>query len=96
MICRSIFLTAVLAAALAAQTRIALTGGMLLDGYEVPPIHHATVLIEGNHIVQAGRAEDIKIPTGTTVIDTSGQSMMPGNYFGCRSGLASQRKHQHP
>jgi imidazolonepropionase-like amidohydrolase len=78
MISRSIFLAAVLAALLQAQTRVALTGGMLLDGYEVPPIHHATVLIEGNHIVQAGRAEDVKIPAGTTIIDTSGQTMMPG------------------
>src|SRR5882724_1301854 len=77
---KTILAFALICAALSAQTprRVALTGGMLLDGYEVPPVHHATVLIEGNKIVQAGRAEDVKIPAGTTIIDTSGQTMMPG------------------
>ncbi len=69
-----------IAASLCAQTprRVAFTGGMLLDGYEVPPIHHATVLVEGNRIVQVGRSEDVKIPAGTTIVDTTGQTMMPG------------------
>jgi imidazolonepropionase-like amidohydrolase len=63
-----------------AQTpkRIALVGGMLLDGWEVPPLHHAAVLIEGNRIVQVGPAAEVKIPPDATVIDTSGQTMMPG------------------
>jgi imidazolonepropionase-like amidohydrolase len=62
-----------------AQTpkRIALVGGMLLDGWEVPPLHHAAVLIEGNRIVQVGPAAEVKIPPDATVIDTSGQTMMP-------------------
>src|SRR5580658_2550172 len=58
--------------------RIALVGGMLLDGYEVPPLHHAAVLIEGNRIVQVGPASEVKIPPDATVIDTSGRTMMPG------------------
>ena len=58
--------------------KLALVGGMLLDGYDVPPIHHAAVLIEGNRIVQVGRAADITIPPDATVIDTSGRTMMPG------------------
>ena len=61
-----------------APKRIALTGGMLLDGYEGPPLHHATVLIENNKIVAVGPAADIKIPPDATIIDTSGQTMMPG------------------
>ena len=32
--------------------KLALVGGMLLDGYDVPPLHHAAVLIEGNRIVR--------------------------------------------
>ena len=71
-------LTAVVSLTAQTPRRVALTGGMLLDGYEVPPIHHATVLVENNRIVQVGRAEDVKIPAGTTIIDTSGQTMMPG------------------
>ena len=42
-----------------AQTprRMALVGGMLLDGNEAPPINHAAVLIEGNRIVKVGRTQ---------------------------------------
>ena len=58
--------------------KLALVGGMLLDGYEVPPLHHAAVLIEDNKITWVGRAADAKIPPDATVIDTSGRVMMPG------------------
>jgi len=63
-----------------AQTakRLALVGGMLITGYEVPPIHHAAVVIEGNTIVAAGPASEIKIPPDTTLVDTSGRAMLPG------------------
>jgi imidazolonepropionase-like amidohydrolase len=61
-----------------APRRIALLGGMLLTGYEVPPIHHAVVLVEGNKIIAAGPASEIKIPAGATVVDTSGRVMLPG------------------
>ncbi len=69
-----------LAVASHAQTpkRVALVGGMLLDGYETPPLHHAAVLIENNKIVEVGPASELKIPPGTKVIDTSGETMMPG------------------
>jgi imidazolonepropionase-like amidohydrolase len=73
---------AIAPAAPVAQTQgarhVALVGGMLLDGYEVPPLHHAAVLIEGDRIVWVGSAADAKIPPGATVIDTSGRAMMPG------------------
>src|SRR5437763_4258102 len=63
-----------------AQTprRVALVGGMLLDGNEAPPINHAAVLIEGNRIVKVGPASEVKIPADAVVIDTSGLTMMPG------------------
>ncbi len=64
--------------AAASGRKLALTGGMLLDGWEAPPLHHATILIEGNKIVQAGPASEVKIPPDATVIDTSGRTMMPG------------------
>ena len=57
---------------------IVLTGGMLLDGYEVPPLHHAAVVIEGNRIAWVGRAANVQIPKGARIIDTSGRVMMPG------------------
>jgi len=61
-----------------APQHIALVGGMLLTGYEVPPIHHAAVVIEGNRIIAAGPASEVKIPSGATIVDTSGRTMLPG------------------
>src|SRR5579864_1355407 len=61
-----------------APTRLALVGGMLLTGYEVPPVHHAAIVIEGNTIVQAGPASEVRIPAGTPIVDTSGRTMLPG------------------
>jgi len=58
--------------------RLALVGGMLLDGYAVPPLHAAAVIIEGNRIVQVGRAAEVAIPPDAEVIDTSGRVMLPG------------------
>jgi imidazolonepropionase-like amidohydrolase len=79
----SMVLVALLSAPIAlaqqpAPRRLALVGGMLLDGYEVPPLHHAAILIEGNRIAWVGRAADAKIPKDATVVDTSGRTMLPG------------------
>ncbi len=67
-------------ASMAAQAtkKVALVGGMLITGREEEPIHHATVLIEGNRIVAVGPMDQIKIPADATVIDTHNQTMMPG------------------
>ena len=67
-----------LAATAAAQDRLALVGGMLLDGYDVPPLHHAAVLIEGDRIVAVGRAAELEIPPDAEVVDTRGRVMIPG------------------
>lgn len=65
-------------AAPATPSKLALVGGMLLDGYEAGPIHHAAVLIDGERIVRVGRAAEFTIPPGYTVVDTSGRTMLPG------------------
>ena len=62
----------------AGPRRLAFVGGMLLDGYDVPPLHHAAVLVENDTITWVGRAADAKIPAGTRIIDTSGRVMLPG------------------
>ncbi|NND02243.1 MAG: amidohydrolase family protein [Acidimicrobiia bacterium] len=61
-----------------AQEPLVLRGGMLLDGYESEPIHHAAVVVADGRIVWVGPAADVEIPAGARVIDTSGQTMMPG------------------
>ena len=65
-------------AAPARPAKIALVGGMLLDGYEAPPIHHAAVLIDGDRIVKVGPAASTPIPPDYTIVDTSGRTMLPG------------------
>lgn len=57
---------------------IVMTGGMLVSGLSVPPVHNATVVIEGERVIAAGPASEVAIPEGARVIDTSGQTMMPG------------------
>jgi imidazolonepropionase-like amidohydrolase len=64
--------------AAAGGRKLALVGGMLLTGYEVPPVHRAAVVIEGNRIVAVGPASEVKVPPDATVVDTSGRVMLPG------------------
>src|SRR5262245_63315751 len=62
----------------AKPSKLALVGGMLLDGYEAGPIHRAAVLIDGERIVKVGPAAEMTIPPEYTIVDTSGRTMMPG------------------
>ncbi|HUD96636.1 MAG TPA: amidohydrolase family protein, partial [Woeseiaceae bacterium] len=57
---------------------VAFSGGMLLDGYEAEPIHHAVVVVEGNRIVAAGPRHAVAVPPDATVIDIGGRTLMPG------------------
>ena len=61
-----------------AQESLVLRGGMLLDGYERPPIHHAAVVVQEGRITWVGAADDVEVPPGARIIDTSGRTMMPG------------------
>lgn len=60
------------------KRKLALVGGMLLDGYQAPALHHAAIVIEDDKIVQVGPAATVTIPPDATVIDTSGRTMLPG------------------
>jgi imidazolonepropionase-like amidohydrolase len=80
-VCALLWSTIALATTVASaepSTRVALVGGMLLDGYGGVPVHHAAILVENNRIVAAGPASEVVIPPGTPVIDTRGETMMPG------------------
>ena len=54
----------------------AITGATLIDGTGADPVKGATVLIEGDTILDVGRGLDI--PDGAEVIDASGMTVMPG------------------
>src|ERR1700722_1792977 len=57
---------------------LALVGGMLINGQNLAPVHNAVVLIQGDKIVQGGPAARVKVPPDATIIDTTGQTMLPG------------------
>jgi imidazolonepropionase-like amidohydrolase/Tol biopolymer transport system component len=62
--------------------QIALVGARVItmaDGSEDGGvIENATILIDGNRIVQVGRTRDVPIPSGTLTIDVAGKTIMPG------------------
>lgn len=72
------------AVALPAQERlrpdrpVVFVGGMLLDGYEAPPVHHAVVVVDDGRIVAVGSKADTGIPEDAVVIDTGGRTILPG------------------
>jgi len=57
---------------------VAITGAMLLDGYEAPPVHHAVVVFHNGRILAAGSAHDTPVPEDAFVIDAGGRTVMPG------------------
>ena len=70
--------------AAARPAKLALVGGMLLDGYEAPPIHRAAILIDGDRIVRVAPAAEITIPPDYTVVDTIPGAPISGPNFGIR------------
>jgi imidazolonepropionase-like amidohydrolase len=60
------------------KATLAITGGMLIDGHEGPPLHHAVVLIDGARIVAVGTRDTLTVPPGAKVIDAGGMTVMPG------------------
>ncbi len=60
------------------ESTIVLMGGMVLDGYEAPPLHHGAVVIRDGRIQWVGRAVDVEVPDGARVVDTRGKTILPG------------------
>ena len=57
---------------------IALTGARLIDGTGGAPIEQASLLVTNGRIEAAGAAAAVTIPPGTTQIDLSGKTIVPG------------------
>jgi len=66
-----------LAASAGAQTKIALKGARLIDGTGKPAIESSVLVIDGDHIVAAGKAGGVSIPKDAEVKDVSGKTIMP-------------------
>ena len=70
------FLLTAAASAGAAAAPIALTHVRLIDGTGAAPVEDATLVIDGDRILAAGR--DADIPRGASVRDYSGRTVLPG------------------
>ncbi len=71
-------LTANPAALQAQEADLAVTGGLLIDGFGGRPLENAVVLVKDDTIVAVGREGELTIPTGAKVIDANGMTVMPG------------------
>ena len=60
------------------EGRIALTNARLITMRGDEVIENGTVVVEQNKIIAAGSIDSVSIPDGTTVIDVSGKTILPG------------------
>jgi imidazolonepropionase-like amidohydrolase len=65
------------AAAQAKPQTIVLKGARLIDGTGRPAIENSVLVIEGDHVVAAGKAGAVSVPKGADVKDMSGKTIMP-------------------
>ena len=73
----------------------AFVGMRVIDGTGAAPRDDMVVVVRGAHIGALGHRSDIDVPNGASVIDATGQVLMPGlvdlhcHYGGGRDGLAN-------
>lgn len=67
-----------LASAQEGSQTVALIGASLIDGTGAPPLENAALVIQGQTISAVGKADSVKFPDGTAVIDCHGQTIIPG------------------
>ena len=63
---------------MAADSKIAITGGTLINPGQSKMLENAVIVIEGDHIVAAGSAKEIAVPAGAKIIDAKGRWILPG------------------
>jgi imidazolonepropionase-like amidohydrolase len=74
------FLAVLMAAGTAGQALgpVALTGARVIDGSGRAPIEVGTILIDGGLIKAIGPSSSVPVPAGTTRVDVSGKTIIPG------------------
>jgi len=74
----TIILTALTFASAAAQNKMALVGGRLIDGFGHAPIANSVILIEDDRIKEVGVVGKLPVPSDYNVISTEGMDVLPG------------------
>lgn len=62
----------------ATRNPIALVGGTLIDGSGKPPIENTVVLVDGKIVQHVGCRDQVTLPEGCQIINTTGKTVMPG------------------
>jgi len=64
--------------AMVPDTTVAFVGGQVITMEGDKVIENGTVVVENNRIVAVGTVDEVQVPEGAEVIDTSGKTIMPG------------------
>jgi imidazolonepropionase-like amidohydrolase len=56
----------------------AFVGGTIVDGRGGPPIVDGVLVVDGDRITAVGRRDDVAVPDGADVVDTTGRHLLPG------------------
>ena len=62
----------------AQDSTLVIAGGTLIDGNGGTPIRNATIVIEGNRIVEITTEPDPALPDNATIVDADGKFILPG------------------
>lgn len=73
-----LFLLALCSCAATSNSKKALVGGRLIDGYGGRPLADSVVLIDGDTITEVGTVDSLPVPKGYAVISTEGMDVLPG------------------
>lgn len=63
---------------IAAEKKLALVGGRLIDGYGHRPIANSVILVKGEQIIKVGTVDTLSIPKDYEVVSTDGMDVLPG------------------
>lgn len=69
---------------------VAFVGGQVITMNGDTVISEGTVVVRGNKIVAVGAKDEVQVPSGATVIDTTGKTVMPGLFDGHAHGPAGE------
>src|SRR5882762_9887374 len=61
----------------AKSPQIVLKGALLIDGTGKPAVENSVLVIEGDHVVAAGKTGTVSIPKDAAIQDVSGKTIMP-------------------
>lgn len=65
---------------------VAFVGGQVITMEGEQVFERGTLVVRGNKIVSVGSVDEVSVPSGATVIDTTGKTVMPGLFDGHAHG----------